>query len=108
MIELLTTSEIAEADRLAIEGGISGIDLMESAGRAVADTVARGLRGGGRVAILAGPGNNGGDGFVAAQILAERGCRVHLLLVCSANPLKGDAAVAARRFRGPIEAATPE
>ena len=108
MIELLTTSEMAQADRLAIEGGISGIDLMENAGRAVADTVAGGLRAGGRVAIVAGPGNNGGDGFVAARILAERGCRVRLLLVGRADRLKGDAALAARRFSGPIEAATPE
>jgi len=108
MIELLTTSEMAAADRLAIEGGIPGIDLMENAGRAVADTVARGLQRGGRVVVVAGPGNNGGDGFVAARILAERGCRAHVLLVGSADRLKGDAALAARRFTGPIEAATPE
>src|ERR1039458_644958 len=72
MIELLTNAEMAEADRLTIVGGIPGIELMENAGRAVADaagTVCQGRR----LVIVAGPGKNGGDGFVAARHLAERG-----------------------------------
>src|ERR1041385_1934784 len=68
MIELLTTAEMVEADRLAIAGGVAGIDLMENAGREVARSVDhhldRHVRGKGKKAsiiVIAGPGNNGGD-----------------------------------------------
>ena len=106
MIELLTTAEMAEADRLAIAGGVSGIALMENAGRAVADCAAAFL--GKRVVVVAGPGNNGGDGFVAARLLAERGCQVRVLLVGDMATVKGDAAAAAGCWKGSIEPATPE
>src|SRR5262249_35667204 len=107
MIELLTTAEMAEADRLAIAGGIAGIELMENAGRAVADAVAARNPAGTRVVVVAGPGNNGGDGFVAARVLAERGYRVRLLLVGETSRLKGDAGRAASRWQGQTEPATP-
>ena len=107
MIELLSTAEMAEADRLTIAAGIAGIALMENAGQAVADGVASRHPAGTRVAIVAGPGNNGGDGFVAARLLAERGYRVRLLLAGDRARLKGDAALAAQRWSGPCEAATP-
>ncbi len=106
MIELLANQEMREADRLAIAGGISGIRLMENAGRAVADAVARRPLGT-RVVVVAGPGNNGGDGFVAARLLAERGFPVRVALVGEAGKLRGDAAEAARRFVGTVEPATP-
>jgi len=108
MIELLTTAEMAEADRLTISGGVPGIDLMERAGAAVADFVSAAHLSGKRVVIVAGPGNNGGDGFVAARRLAERGFDVRLLLAGEASRLKGDAAEAASRWGGAIEAARPE
>jgi len=108
MIELLTTAEMAEADRLAIAGGIAGLTLMENAGRAVADCVAAAHPIGSHIVIVAGPGNNGGDGFVAARLLAERGYAVRLLLVGTIDRLKGDAALAARGFGGRAEPATPE
>ena len=107
MIELLTTAEMAEADRRAIASGVAGIDLMENAGRAVADAVAGRHPPGLRIVVVAGPGNNGGDGFVAARILAERGYRVRVLLVGDAERLKGDAAHAAQRWRGPTVPAAP-
>src|SRR4029079_17227970 len=75
MIELLSTAEMAEADRLTIAAGGAGIALMENAGHAVADGVASRHPAGTRVAIVAGPGHNGGDGFVAARLPAGRGDR---------------------------------
>jgi hydroxyethylthiazole kinase-like uncharacterized protein yjeF len=106
MIELLTTAEMAEADRLTIAGGTPGLELMENAGRAVADA-AGALPRGRRVVVVAGPGNNGGDGFVAARHLAERGCAVQVSFVGDPKRLKGDAALAAERWSGPTTPATP-
>ena len=105
MNELLTTAEMGEADRLTIAGGIPGIDLMERAGRAVADAASRFP--GRRVVVVAGPGNNGGDGFVAARLLAERGYAVRLCLAGDRTRLKGDAARAAARWTAPVEPASP-
>jgi len=107
MIELLTTAEMAEADRRTIAGGVAGIALMENAGRSVADAVTARHPPGLGVAVVAGPGNNGGDGFVAARFLAERGYRVRVLLVGDPNRLKDDAALAAQRWQGPTVAAAP-
>jgi hydroxyethylthiazole kinase-like uncharacterized protein yjeF len=105
VIELLTNAEMAEADRLAIAGGIAGAELMENAGRAVADHVARNYPSGTRVAVVSGPGNNGGDGYVAARLLAERGAEVRLLRV--GLPGKGDASQAAARWKGSVADAAP-
>jgi hydroxyethylthiazole kinase-like uncharacterized protein yjeF len=107
MIELLTNEEMAQADRLTIAGGVLGIDLMESAGRAVAEAVMKRRPGGGRVAVVAGPGNNGGDGFVAARRLAERGYDVRVLLVGELARLKADSALAAKAWTGASLAADP-
>jgi len=105
MLELLTTAEMSEADRLTIVGGTAGMTLMENAGRAVAEAVARmQLQ---RIVVVAGPGNNGGDGFVAARYLAERGHKVRLCFVGDRAKLKGDAAQSAGHWSGPIEVASP-
>ena len=106
MIELLTNAEMAEADRLAIAGGVTGMTLMENAGRAVANRAAA-VSQGRRVVAVTGPGNNGGDGFVAARILAERGFSVRVFLVGDRSRLHGDAERAAKLWPGPVEPATP-
>jgi ADP-dependent NAD(P)H-hydrate dehydratase / NAD(P)H-hydrate epimerase len=99
---LLTPQQMGEADRLTIAGGIAGTMLMERAGKAVADAVSR--RWPPRpVTVLCGPGNNGGDGFVAARILAERGWKVRLALLGTREALKGDAAWAASSWPSPVE-----
>ncbi|MBI3437001.1 MAG: NAD(P)H-hydrate dehydratase [Proteobacteria bacterium] len=105
MQEILSNEEMAEADRLAISGGETGLALMENAGLAVADRVAR-YATSARIAVLAGPGNNGGDGFVAGRLLRTRGYQVRVLLVGGCERLRGDAAEAAARWAGPIDVAT--
>lgn len=98
---LLTTAEMARADAMAIESGISGEALMEAAGRAVAEVVMA-ADGGGRTVVLAGPGNNGGDGFVAARHLAAAGYDVTVALLGRKESLKGDAVTMASRWEGPL------
>jgi ADP-dependent NAD(P)H-hydrate dehydratase / NAD(P)H-hydrate epimerase len=102
MIEVLTNAEMAQADQLAIAGGVASIALMERAGRAVADAVMARHPRGLRVTVVAGPGNNGGDGFVAARLLAEHGYRVTVMLVGELAQLKGDAALAAKKWPGGV------
>jgi ADP-dependent NAD(P)H-hydrate dehydratase / NAD(P)H-hydrate epimerase len=108
MLELLTAKEMAEADRLAIAGGVSGLTLMENAGSVVADEVARRFPDAGRVTVLCGPGNNGGDGFVAARLLRDKGYTVRLALLGDVARLAGDAAAMAKRWDGTIEAPKPD
>jgi hydroxyethylthiazole kinase-like uncharacterized protein yjeF len=107
MIELLSNEEMAQADRLTITAGTTGIALMEQAGRAIADAVATRQPLGTSIVVVAGPGNNGGDGYVAARLLAERGFRVRLMSLGGKDRLKGDAAEAAARYRGAVDQAAP-
>ena len=79
---LLTVAEMQEAERRAMACGIPEDVLMERAGAAVAKAAMKRLPSG-RIVVLAGPGGNGGDGFVAARILAERGWPVR---VCALRP----------------------
>ncbi len=87
-------------DRWAIEErGIPSLELMEAAGRALAEAVA-GLAPEGSVRIVCGKGNNGGDGFVAARLLKEMGFEVEVLLLWPAEELRGDAQVNFERIEG--------
>ncbi|MCI0599798.1 MAG: NAD(P)H-hydrate epimerase [Beijerinckiaceae bacterium] len=99
---LLANSEMAEADRLTIAGGTAGSVLMENAGAAVAKEAAALLPCHGRVAVFCGPGNNGGDGFVAARLLAAEEFTVNVGLLGDAERLRGDAANAAESWTAKI------
>jgi len=100
-MEILTSAEMERADRLAIARGTPGFALMLSAGQAVAEA-AMGLAEEGSILVVAGPGNNGGDGFVAAAELAARGREVSVILLSERDSLQGDAALAARGWKYPV------
>ncbi|MGD2026057.1 MAG: NAD(P)H-hydrate epimerase, partial [Methyloceanibacter sp.] len=102
MLELLTAKEMGQADKLAMEGGVAGAVLMENAGRSVADEVSLRFPDASTVAILCGPGNNGGDGFVAARLLVERGYFVQVGFDGDPRKLPPDAAAMAERYSGPV------
>lgn len=97
MFELLTPEEMARADRLTMEGGIKdGFALMLAAGRAVADIAQHMFPQKQPVAVLCGPGNNGGDGYVAAQYLLEAGYEA--VCFAAAPPRQGTDAMRASIF----------
>ncbi len=102
---LLTPAEMGRADAATIAGGTPGIALMERAGWAVARAARR--FGPCRTLVLCGPGNNGGDGYVAARLLAHWGWPVRVAAL--APPRAGsDAALAAAEWHGPAAAFSPD
>jgi len=104
--EILTVSEMAEADKLAVASGVPSLTLMENAGRAVADEVEAHYLAS-SIVVLSGPGNNGGDGFAAARHLRDRGYEVVVGHLGPLEHLKGDAAEMARRWQGEVAPLTP-
>jgi hydroxyethylthiazole kinase-like uncharacterized protein yjeF len=106
-MEVLTTAEMERADQLTIAAGTPGFALMLSAGQAVAEAAME-LVEEGPVVVVAGRGNNGGDGFVAAAELAARGREVSVILLCERDSLQGDAASAARGWKYPVLPFNPQ
>lgn len=108
--EILTVAECYQADRYAALHGTPTLKLMENAGRAVADEICK--RWTSRaLAVLCGPGNNGGDGFVVARLLKERGWDVWVETLSPVSALQGDAAEMAKRWSGKtlhVAAGNPE
>jgi NAD(P)H-hydrate epimerase len=103
---LLTPAEMAAVDRAAIAAGVPEIVLMEHAGKAVADEMRRRWPRPRAVAVLCGPGNNGGDGFVVARRLTEAGWTVRLGMLGDRGKLKGAAAHHAGLWQGKTEPAS--
>jgi len=104
--ELLNPAEMARADALSPSLGVPGPTLMENAGRAVARAVQARFPPC-RTLVLCGPGNNGGDGYVVARLLAQQGWPTTVAVL--ARPRDGsDAADVARRWRGPQTAFSPQ
>jgi len=106
-MEVLTSAEMERADRLTIAAGTPGFALMLSAGQAVAEAAME-LVEEGPILVVAGPGNNGGDGFVAAAELAAQGREVSVILMCERDHLQGDAASAARGWKYPVLPFNPQ
>jgi ADP-dependent NAD(P)H-hydrate dehydratase / NAD(P)H-hydrate epimerase len=98
--EILSIAQMTLLDQAAGANGISIGRLMSAAGRAVADAVAEAFSQRVTVAVLCGPGNNGGDGYVAAAMLSDRGYSVEVFAI--ALPTEGAAASAAARWPAPI------
>jgi ADP-dependent NAD(P)H-hydrate dehydratase / NAD(P)H-hydrate epimerase len=103
---LLTPAEMAAVDRASVAAGVPEILLMEHAGKAVADEVSRRWARPHNVAVLCGPGNNGGDGFVAARHLKAAGWQVRLGLLGERPRLPAAASHHADLWHGKIELAS--
>ncbi|MBW9090201.1 NAD(P)H-hydrate dehydratase [Rhizobium wenxiniae] len=97
---LLTPDEMAQADAAAAASGIPSFDLMVRAGHAVAATALRRFPAALRFVVLCGPGNNGGDGYVAASVLAESGVVVAVFAAEDPTVLRGDARLAFEKWGG--------
>lgn len=98
----LDAAQMREEDRWAIEErGIPSLDLMETAGNALAAKTASLIGPGEKVVVVSGKGNNGGDGLVAARILRERGHEVEVALLGGADGLTPDSQTNLERF-GPV------
>ena len=94
---VLTAAAMRDAEEAS---GIGVGDLMQAAGRAIAISIRR-LAAGGDILFLCGPGNNGGDGYVAATLLAEEGVRVRV--AAPSAPISAAAIAAHAAWRGPVE-----
>ena len=99
---IVTPEDMGRIDRAAAASGLSSYGLMERAGQAVAAAALRRFAGALRFVVLCGPGNNGGDGYVAARALREAGAEVAVHALGDPARLAGDAATAFAAFRGDV------
>jgi NAD(P)H-hydrate epimerase len=98
-MKVITAQTMQEIDREAIaECGIPGLDLMESAGQGCTDAIISGFGPTGRAVIVAGSGNNGGDGYVIARLLHQAGWSVSIYVLAEPSRISGDAAVNLERL----------
>ncbi|HTY13340.1 MAG TPA: NAD(P)H-hydrate epimerase [Candidatus Omnitrophota bacterium] len=104
-MKTVTSEQMAELDRHAIEDlGIPSLTLMENAGRETAEEAAK-LSPGPKIAVICGKGNNGGDGFVAARYLAEKGFELLVVLLGRIGQIKPEPKTNALRMKLPIHEA---
>ena len=101
--QIVTVSEMKALEKAADEAGLSYLEMMENAGQRVVDLMADlRLIGKNRAWVFCGKGNNGGDGFVAARLLAERGMDVKVILV-EGEPVTKDAGINYDRIVGMVD-----
>jgi hydroxyethylthiazole kinase-like uncharacterized protein yjeF len=111
-MKVLTAAQMREADRLTTERyGISGLQLMENAGVAIAEFLREKFAGLAqrKIVVLCGKGNNGGDGLVVARLLKESGCSPEVILFADPGAVEGDAGANLKRWqkgRGELRAVT--
>jgi len=99
---------MSRAEQLAMENGTSSLILMENAGNGVAEEVVKRFARGTKIVVLCGPGRNGGDGFVAARRLRERGYHIRLALLGDQDKLPPESKEMAKRWDEAIEPMTPD
>lgn len=98
-MRVVTAHTMQEIDKQAIEEfGISGLDLMESAGHSCVDAILSRFCPTGRAVIIAGKGNNGGDGYVIARLLSQAGWSVSVYVLAERTMISGDAAINLERL----------
>ena len=102
MFEILTAAEMKKADLAAVEAGMPALDLIRSAAAGLAQVIRSNMPPG-RILFLCGTGNNGADGFMAAEILRSQGWDVRLACLVKTKELKNDAAKSAKLFQGEVE-----
>lgn len=103
---VLTNAQTSEADRLTIAGGTPGFALMQRAGEAAVVEIVKRFASQPTV-VLAGPGNNGGDGFIIAEALRRAGWKVRVGLLGKREALQGDAGQAAAAYQGELHPLHP-
>lgn len=102
MFEILTAEQMKKADLQAIAAGIPAISLIETAGRGLAEVIKKNYETPKPVLFLNGPGNNGADGWIAAQTLKNDGWDVRVACTVKKNALRNDAKEAAAKWDGDV------